>query len=91
MHNEKYPNIIMYSRSMCSDCVRSKAFLDKNKIPYKEINILENIEAQKYVININNGEARVPTIIINNEHNEIILSEPSDLELSMAISKFIDS
>jgi glutaredoxin len=76
---------------MCSDCVRSKAFLDKNKIPYKEINILEDKEAQKYVININNGEARVPTIIIDNQDNKIILSEPSDLELSMAISKFIDS
>ena len=87
----KYPNITMYSRTMCSDCVRSKAFLDKNKIPYKEINILEDKEAQKYVININNGEARVPTIIIDNQDNKIILSEPSDLELSMAISKFIDS
>jgi|TARA_B110000438_G_scaffold191321_1_gene182955 glutaredoxin len=87
----KYPNITMYSRSMCSDCVRSKAFLDKNKIPYKEINILEDTQAQKIVINLNDGEARVPTIIIDNQDNKIILSEPSDLELSMAISKFIDS
>ena len=42
MNSLVYPEILMYSRNFCSDCVRSKAFLDNNKIPYKEINILED-------------------------------------------------
>ena len=51
MNSLVYPEILMYSRNFCSDCVRSKAFLDNNKIPYKEINILEDKKAQEKVIN----------------------------------------
>ncbi|MBM01853.1 MAG: NrdH-redoxin [Chloroflexi bacterium] len=87
MNSLVYPKILMYSRNFCSDCVRSKAFLDDNKIPYKEINILEDKKAQEKVIKINNGRATVPTIIINNSKEEIVLSEPSDSELAKAISK----
>jgi len=82
-----YPNILMYSRNYCSDCIRSKAFLDNNEIPYTEINILEDTDAQDKVIQINNGRATVPTIIINNDDDKVILSEPSDAELAQAISK----
>ena len=82
-----YPNILMYSRNYCSDCIRSKAFLDNNEIPYIEINILEDTDAQDKVIQINNGRATVPTIIINNDDDQVILSEPSDAELAQAISK----
>jgi len=87
MNDLVYPEILMYSRSFCSDCVRSKAFLDNNKIPYTEINILEDTKAQEKVISINNGRATVPTIIINNSEKEIILSEPTDSELAEAIGK----
>ena len=27
-----YPKIVMYSRNLCSDCIRSKNFLEKNQI-----------------------------------------------------------
>ena len=87
MNNLVYPKILMYSRSFCSDCVRSKAFLDNNNIPYTEINILEDAKSQEKVIRLNDGRATVPTIIINNTEKEIILSEPTDAELAEAISK----
>ena len=87
MNSLVYQEILMYSRNFCSDCVRSKAFLDNNKIPYKEINILEDKKAQEKVIKINNGRATVPTIIIKNSKDEKVLSEPTDSELAKAISK----
>ena len=87
MNSLVYPEILMYSRNFCSDCVRSKAFLDNNKIPYTEINILEDKKAQEKVIKINNGRATDPTIIIKNSKDEIVLSEPTDSELAKAISK----
>ena len=87
MNQIKYPKILMYSRDLCSDCIRSKAFLDHNAIPYEEINILRDERAKTLVINLNKGKATVPTIIIGDENNNIILSEPSDTELSIAISK----
>ena len=37
-----YPKILMYSRNLCSDCIRSKNYLEKNEIPFEEINIIEN-------------------------------------------------
>ena len=70
MNDLVYPKILMYSRSFCSDCVRSKAFLDNNNIPYTEINILEDTKAQEKVISLNNGRATVPTIIINNSQKK---------------------
>ena len=61
-----YPKILMYSRNLCSDCIRSKNYLEKNEIPFKEINIIENPKYKKIVEKLNNGSQTVPTIIIEN-------------------------
>ncbi len=82
-----YPKILMYSRNMCSDCIRSKNYLEKNQIPFEEINIIENPEFKETVEKLNNGRQTVPTIIIENKSEKIILSEPSDLELGISIKK----
>tara|TARA_B100000029_G_C17561392_1_gene953522 strand:- start:1746 stop:2024 length:279 start_codon:yes stop_codon:yes gene_type:complete len=81
---KKWPEIIMYSRPLCSDCIRSKNFLENNHIPFKEINILENPSAKKDMKKINNGRESVPTIIINN--NTVVI-EPTNYELMAAITK----
>lgn len=86
----KYPKILMYSRNMCSDCIRSKNYLEKNLIPFEEINIIENPEFKDTVEKLNNGRQTVPTIIIENETEKIILSEPSDLELGISIKKLTE-
>ena len=82
-----YPKIVMYSRDLCSDCIRSKNFLEKNQIPFEEINIIENEQFKSIVEKLNNGRQTVPTIIIENHSEKIILSEPTDSELSISIKK----
>ena len=82
-----YPKIVMYSRNLCSDCIRSKNFLEKNEIPFEEINIIENPQFKETVESLNNGRQTVPTIIIENRSEKIILSEPSDTELLISIKK----
>ena len=82
-----YPKIVMYSRNLCSDCIRSKNFLEKNEIPFEEINIIENPHFKDTVESLNNGRQTVPTIIIENHSEKIILSEPTDAELSISIKK----
>ena len=82
-----YPKILMYSRNLCSDCIRSKNFLEKNEIPFEEINIIENPQFKETVESLNNGRQTVPTIIIENHSEKIILSEPSDAELLISIKK----
>ena len=82
-----YPKIVMYSRNLCSDCIRSKNFLEKNEIPFEEINIIENPQYKDTVESLNNGKQTVPTIIIENRSEKVILSEPSDAELLISIKK----
>ena len=82
-----YPKIVMYSRNLCSDCIRSKNFLEKNQIPFEEINIIENPQFKDTVESLNNGRQTVPTIIIETHSEKIILSEPTDAELSISIKK----
>ena len=82
-----YPKIVMYSRNLCSDCIRSKNFLERNEIPFEEINIIENPQFKETVESLNNGRQTVPTIIIENHSEKIILSEPSDAELLISIKK----
>ena len=84
---KNHPKILMYSINLCSDCIRSKNYLEKNEIPFKEINIMENPRYKKIVENLNNGRQSVPTILIENASEKIILSEPSDLELALSIKK----
>ena len=82
-----YPKIVMHSRNLCSDCIRSKNFLEKNEIPFEEINIIENPQYKDTVESLNNGRQTVPTIIIENRSEKVILSEPSDAELLISIKK----
>ena len=82
-----YPKILMYSRNLCSDCIRSKNFLEKNEIPFKEINIIDEPQYKSIVEKLNNGKQTVPTIIIENGNEKIILSEPTDSELSISVAK----
>ena len=62
-------------------------FLEKNEIPFEEINIIENPQYKDTVESLNNGRQTVPTIIIENRSEKIILSEPTDIELSISIKK----
>lgn len=71
-------SIVMYSTSWCGDCRRSKAWLDANKVEYKEVNIEEDEEGMAYVQKVNNGMNSVPTIVFPDGS---ILVEPSNQQL----------
>jgi len=61
----------------CSDCTRSKAFLDANKVPYVWTDIEQDETAFEEVVRLN-GRRVVPTIIFEDGS---FLTEPSDEEL----------
>ena len=48
-------DIIMYSTDWCGDCVRSKAFLDSIRIPFVEVNVDHDDEANAYIQNLQDG------------------------------------
>ena len=69
--------IKFYGTMWCSDCHRSKEFLDSHT------DVDENPEFAKLITQINNGLQRVPTIIFPDGS---ILVEPTNKELSEKLS-----
>ncbi len=55
--------ITMYSTSWCGYCRRLKGALDREGIPYSEINIEQVPGAAEYVESVNNGNQTVPTVV----------------------------
>lgn len=72
----------MYTTEYCPDCHRAKAFFEANHIEYLRVGLEGNEQATEFVINVNNGNRSVPTIIFP---DGTILVEPSWGELKEKI------
>jgi len=55
--------ITMFSTTWCGYCARLKSQLDREGIGYTEVNIENVPEAADYVMQVNNGNQTVPTVI----------------------------
>jgi glutaredoxin len=80
-------DIKFYGSDWCPDCIRSKAFLDKNKISYEYIDVEKTDGAAEIVVEINKkfgkGPFRsLPTILLD---GKIVLTEPTNDQLKKAI------
>lgn len=70
----------MYTTSWCGDCWRAKRFLTTNNIDFEEINIEDDREAARLVMQHNQGKRRVPTFEINGAfHGDPPLNELAEL------------
>ena len=76
--------IIVYGADWCSDCIRTKFYLDSKKIPYVYINIDNDKKSAEKVEKMNNGYKSIPTIAFP---NGTIIVEPTNKELKTAIDK----
>ncbi len=65
MRGEK---ILVYTTSWCPDCHRAKAWLREQGIPFEEIDIEQNPEAARVVMEHNGGRRRVPTFVIGGRY-----------------------
>ena len=75
--------IVMYTTQYCSDCHRAKAYFEENEIPYLKVGLEGDEEAIEFVMNINNGNRSVPTIIFPDGS---VLVEPGLAELNKRFS-----
>ena len=66
----------------CSDCTRSKRFLDAHAVAYEWIDIETDEAAAREVESHNAGARVVPTILLA---DGTILVEPSDATLAQAL------
>jgi len=71
--------ITVYGADWCSDCRRSKKFLQDNSIPFNWVDTDANQEAEEFVKQKNNGKRIIPTIIFEDGS---FLVEPSNEALA---------
>ncbi len=73
------PNqIVLYGANWCSDCVRARKVLAKNKIEYLDIDIDNDPQGESFVKEVNGDSRSVPTIIFPDGD---VLVEPSNKAL----------
>jgi mycoredoxin len=77
--------ITMYGAEWCTDCRRSKKFLDSNNVKYKYIDVEADESASDKVISINGGMRSIPVIIFPDGTH---LTEPSDMALKEKLETF---
>lgn len=71
--------IKVYGTTWCGDCNRAKAFMDEHNVDYEWTNVDEETEFVELVLQINNGQRRVPTIVFPDGS---VLVEPSNADLA---------
>ncbi len=59
-------NVKVYSTNFCPYCKMAKEFFKENNIPFEDINVQENQEAAKQMIE-KTGQSGVPVIEIDGE------------------------
>ena len=55
--------LTMYTTTWCGYCVRLKTMLDREGIPFQEVNIERDEAAADLVMKVNNGNQTVPTVL----------------------------
>lgn len=60
--------ITVYSTCFCCDCRRAKQFLRERGVPFREVNIDENPDAEDLVVRVNDGRRKVPTIEVEGRY-----------------------
>jgi mycoredoxin len=55
--------LTMYSTSWCGYCRRLKGQLDREGIAYTEVDIESHPDAAQFVMQVNNGNQTVPTVV----------------------------
>ena len=78
--------IKVYSTPFCGDCRRAKRWLKDNNVPFEDINIEDDADAIAYVMQVNNGNQSVPTIIFPDGS---ILVEQSNTVLAAQVKQVL--
>lgn len=76
----------IYGADWCGDTKRALRVLDSNGVQYDYINIDDDADGEKKVIEFNKGKRRIPLVeIASDDGGTKSLSVPSDSELKSAL------
>lgn len=71
--------VTIYGAYWCPDCRRAKKFLGEQFIPYRWVDIEQDLAGEAYVLQKNNGKRIIPTIVFEDGS---FLVEPTNAELA---------
>ncbi len=54
--------LTVYTTEFCGDCTALKRALDAMDLPYREIDLATDPDAEAYVLEVNDGRRSVPTV-----------------------------
>jgi mycoredoxin len=73
--------ITMYGATHCGDTFRVRRLLKSREIPFEEVNIDHDPDAEHFVRFINAGNRTTPTLVIGEGAWKTVLSEPDNLQV----------
>jgi len=78
----------MYSADWCGDCRRAKRFLRERSVPFHEVNVDEDPDAEDLVLRVNDGRRKVPTFEVNGRYFSCSPFDPHKLssELNLPLN-----
>lgn len=79
--------LVLYGAHDCDDTERTRHRLQAWGIPFREVNIDEDAEAERFVIFINRGYRSTPTLVFGEGKYKIVLTEPDDIELEQVLAQ----
>ena len=74
--------LTVYGADWCPDTRRAKRLLDRRNVAYTWVDIEQDKNGEKFVLETNRGNRSIPTIVFEDDS---ILVEPSDDELAAKI------
>lgn len=77
--------ITIYGRDDCEDTEATCHYLTAQGIPFEYVDIDHEADANQFVLFINKGMRITPTVILENHHRKLIITEPSDAEMQAAL------
>src|SRR5512143_441047 len=73
------PKVTVYGAYWCPDCRRSKKFLGEQFVPYRWVDIEQDLAGEAYVLERNHGKRIIPMLVFE---DGFFLVEPTNAELA---------
>ncbi|MEE1797035.1 glutaredoxin domain-containing protein [Streptomyces sp. BE308] len=79
--------VTMYSTTWCGYCRRLKGQMDREGIPYTEVNIEHDPDSAAFVEKANGGNQTVPTLlVVAPSGTESVMTNPSLAQVKQALA-----
>jgi len=75
----------MYGATWCGDCLRAKMFLRERNVPFREVDVDEDPDAEDLVMMVNDGLRKIPTFSVDGRYFSCSPFDPYKLSSELKI------